>query len=75
METNLSSPVERAIARVSGGNITKFAEAVGVKRQLVCFWKKQGNFTASRLGELSKKTGIPIRELAPDDWEWGDAES
>ena len=64
------TPVTRAINKVAGGRINKFAEICGVKRQLVCFWKRQGFFTASRLGELSQKTGLPIRELAPDDWKW-----
>lgn len=56
-----ATPLEFAIQ--ASGSVAKFAEKIGVSRQVVYLWDK---IPAERVVEVEKATGIPREFLRPD---------
>lgn len=64
-EATAKNPVDLIMER-TGMTLEQIASICGVTWQSVQQWRKRGNIPARHIKNLSAKTKIPKRELAPD---------
>jgi hypothetical protein len=58
--------VEQVIA-AAGGTIA-LAEAAGVDRTTVLYWRSRGRIPVERALRINEELGIPLHEMRPDVW-------